>query len=185
MSLSTWFRDYIYIPLGGNRVSKSKWLRNILIVWLLTGLWHGASWNFVIWGLYYGVLLILEKFVFSPIIKKLPAVVTRIYTLLAVIIGWVIFEISSPADEISFIGAMFGASGEIFNTFTLNMIHNYAIIIFVAIVISTGFSLKLWKKITCGKRTDGLCILGEAIGFIACIAYLADASYNPFLYFNF
>lgn len=185
MTLGGWFKSYVYFPLGGSRNGKAKTIRNLLVVWFLTGMWHGASWNFIIWGVYYGVLLILEKFVFASVIKKLPATVTRCYTLLAVIIGWVIFEIYSPASQLDFIGAMFGITGVLFDTFTLNILHNYSVIIISAVIISTGLPLRIWKKISDGGRLDGLCIAGEAAGMTACIAYLVDASYNPFLYFNF
>lgn len=185
MTLGGWFKSYVYFPLGGSRNGKAKTIRNLFIVWFLTGLWHGASWNFIIWGLYYGIILILEKFAFSSVIKKLPDFVTRIYTLLAVVIGWVIFEITSPVDELGFIGAMFGFSGSLFDGFTLNVLHNYSVILIVAAIIATGLPLKLWKKFVSDKKLGGICIAGEIAGMAACIAYLVDASYNPFLYFNF
>ena len=185
MTLGGWFKSYVYFPLGGSKNGKAKTIRNLLIVWFLTGMWHGASWNFMIWGVYYGIILILEKFVFPSVIKKLPDAVTRIYTLLAVVIGWVIFEIYSPAAEIEFIGSLFGASGTFFDTLTLNILHNYSIILIIAAVTASGLPLKLWKMFSDGKKLDLLCIAGEAAGMAACIAYLVDASYNPFLYFNF
>lgn len=185
MTLGGWFKSYVYFPLGGSRNGKAKTIRNLLIVWFLTGLWHGASWNFIIWGVYYGIILILEKFVFSSVIKKLPDFVTKIYTLLAVVIGWVIFEITSPLDELEFIGAMFGFGGSLLDGFTLNILHNYSVILIVAAITATGLPLKLWKKFTSNKKLDGICIAGEFAGMTACIAYLVDASYNPFLYFNF
>lgn len=185
MTLGGWFKSYVYFPLGGSRNGKAKTIRNLFIVWFLTGLWHGASWNFIIWGLYYGIILILEKFVFSSATKKLPDFVTRIYTLIAVVIGWVIFEITSPIDELGFIGAMFGFGGSLFDGFTLNVLHNYSVILIVAAITATGLPLKLWKKFVSNKKLDGVCITGEIAGMAACIAYLVDASYNPFLYFNF
>ncbi len=185
MTLGGWFKSYVYFPLGGSKNGKAKTIRNLLIVWFLTGMWHGASWNFIIWGVYYGLILILEKFVFSSVIKKLPVAIARIYTLLAVVMGWVIFEIYSPSEAFEFIGSLFGMSGAMFDTFTLNILHNYSIILIIAAITATGLPLKIWKKITAGKNTDILCIAGEAAGIAACIAYLVDASYNPFLYFNF
>ena len=184
MTLGGWFKSYVYFPLGGSKKGTAKTIRNLLIVWFLTGLWHGASFNFIIWGLYYGILLILEKFVFARVIDKLPSAVKHCYTLFAVIIGWVIFEISSPASQIDFIGAMFGASGIFFNSQTLNMLHSYAVTIVAAAVISTGLPLKICKKLVAGKA-EPLAVAGEFAGLTACIAYLVDASYNPFLYFNF
>ncbi len=186
MTLGGWFKSYVYFPLGGSRNGTAKTIRNLLIVWTLTGIWHGASWNFAIWGLYYGVILILEKFVLAKIINKLPDIITRIYTLFMVVIGWIIFEISSPAAEIGFIGSMFGASGIFSDSATLNIIHNYLFTIIVAAVVATGLPLKLWKMISEKIRfSDTLCFIGEAAGMVASIAYLVDASYNPFLYFNF
>ena len=109
ISLSSWFRDYVYIPLGGNRVSKIKHIRNLLIVWFLTGLWHGAAWNFVAWGLYYGVILIIEKYLLSPVLDRLPDVVRHIYSIVLVVIGWVLFFSSSFGQAADYIRVMFGA----------------------------------------------------------------------------
>ncbi len=185
MTLGGWFKSYVYFPLGGSRKGTFKTIRNLLIVWFLTGLWHGASWNFVIWGVYYGIILILEKFVFASVLKKLPVFISRIYTILAVVIGWVIFEIASPVAELDFISAMLGMSGSFYDTFTLNALHNYSIVLLIAAVIATGLPLKLWKKLANGRKLDFICIAGEAAGMVASVAYLVDASYNPFLYFNF
>ena len=186
MTLGGWFKSYVYFPLGGSRNGKAKTIRNLLIVWALTGIWHGASWNFAIWGIYYGIILILEKFVFAGVMKKLPDFVKRIYTLLMVVIGWVIFEISSPASELGFIGAMFGTGGKFIDASAVNMIHNYLITIVIAAIVATGLPLKIWKNLSEKiKGTDAVCIAGEAAGMAASIAYLVDASYNPFLYFNF
>ena len=140
---------------------------NLFIVWFLTGFWHGASWNFIIWGIYYGIILILEKFVFASVIKKLPVFVTRIYTMLAVNIGWGIFEIYSPADELGFVGAMFGAGGSLFDSFTLNIVHNYSIILVIAAITATGLPLRLWKKICNGRKLDGTCIVGQEAATVA------------------
>ena len=186
MTLGGWFKSYVYFPLGGSRNGTAKTIRNLLIVWALTGIWHGASWNFAIWGIYYGIILILEKFVFAKLINKLPDSITRIYTLFMVVIGWIIFEISSPAAEIGFIGSMFGASGIFSDSATLNILHNYLLTIIIAAVVATGLPLKLWKKISEKiSFSDTLCFVGEAAGMVASIAYLVDATYNPFLYFNF
>ena len=185
MTLGGWFKSYVYFPLGGSRNGKFRTIRNLLIVWFLTGMWHGASWNFIIWGVYYGIILILEKFVFAKVIDKLPAAVTRTYTLLMVVIGWVIFEISSPAAELEFIGSMFGASGAFFDILTLNMLHNYSVTIIIAAIVASGIPMKICKKFFANNKLGAVQIAGEAVGMAACIAYLVDASYNPFLYFNF
>lgn len=184
ITLGDWFKSYVYFPLGGSRGSTAATIRNILIVWLLTGLWHGASWNFILWGLYYGVLIILEKFVFRRLLERTPSALRHIPTMLAVVFGWVIFEITSPASELEFVKAMLGFGGSFANSFTLNALHNYAVTFIAAIAISTGIPLKICKKLP-EKRADTLSLVGEAAGMTACIACLVDSGYNPFLYFNF
>lgn len=184
ITLGDWFKSYVYFPLGGSRGSTAATIRNTLIVWLLTGLWHGASWNFILWGLYYGVLIILEKFVFRRLLERTPSALRHILTMLAVVFGWVIFEIISPASELEFVKAMLGFGGSFANSFTLNALHNYAVTFIAAIAISTGIPLKICKKLP-EKRADTLSLVGEAAGMTACIACLVDSGYNPFLYFNF
>lgn len=184
ITLGDWFKSYVYFPLGGSRGSTAATIRNTLIVWLLTGLWHGASWNFILWGLYYGVLIILEKFVFRRLLECTPSALRHILTMLAVVFGWVIFEITSPASELEFVKAMLGFGGSFANSFTLNALHNYAVTFIAAIAISTGIPLKICKKLP-EKRADTLSLVGEAAGMTACIACLVDSGYNPFLYFNF
>lgn len=184
ITLGDWFKSYVYFPLGGSRGSTAATIRNTIIVWLLTGLWHGASWNFILWGLYYGVLIILEKFVFRRLLERTPSALRHILTMLAVIFGWVIFEITSPASELEFVKAVLGFGGSFANSFTLNALHNYAVTFIAAIAISTGIPLKICKKLP-EKRADTLSLVGEAAGMTACIACLVDSGYNPFLYFNF
>lgn len=184
ITLGDWFKSYVYFPLGGSRGSTAATIRNTLIVWLLTGLWHGASWNFILWGLYYGVLIILEKFVFRRLLERTPSALRHILTMLAVVFGWVIFEITSPASELEFVKAMLGFGGSFANSFTLNALHNYAVTFIAAIAISTGIPLKICKKLP-EKRADTLSLVGESAGMTACIACLVDSGYNPFLYFNF
>jgi len=184
ITLGDWFKSYVYFPLGGSRGSTAATIRNTLIVWLLTGLWHGTSWNFILWGLYYGVLIILEKFVFRRLLERTPSALRHILTMLAVVFGWVIFEITSPASELEFVKAMLGFGGSFANSFTLNALHNYAVTFIAAIAISTGIPLKICKKLP-EKRADTLSLVGEAAGMTACIACLVDSGYNPFLYFNF
>lgn len=184
ITLGDWFKSYVYFPLGGSRGSTAATIRNTLIVWLLTGLWHGASWNFILWGLYYGVLIILEKFVFRRLLERTPSALRHILTMLAVVFGWVIFEITSPASELEFVKAMLGFGGSFANSFTFNALHNYAVTFIAAIAISTGIPLKICKKLP-EKRADTLSLVGEAAGMTACIACLVDSGYNPFLYFNF
>ncbi|CDC09060.1 mBOAT family protein [Clostridium sp. CAG:413] len=184
ITLGDWFKSYVYFPLGGSRGSTAATIRNTLIVWLLTGLWHGASWNFILWGLYYGVLIILEKFIFRRLLERTPSALRHILMMLAVVFGWVMFEITSPASELEFVKAMLGFGGSFANSFTLNALHNYAVTFIAAIAISTGIPLKMCKKLP-EKRADTLSLVGEAAGMTACIACLVDSGYNPFLYFNF
>ncbi len=190
ISLGSWFRDYLYIPLGGNRNGFAKQIRNICIVWLATGIWHGASWNFVIWGVYFGVLLIIEKLFLLKVLKKAPAIVGHVYTLFLVIISWVIFAIEDMSVVFKYIGAMFGAGGSFADTNSLYMLVTNGLLLVIFAVASTNLPKKIAAKTLStnfGKGTGGL-VLKNAVFvaiFILCTAYLVDASYNPFLYFRF
>jgi len=187
MTLGGWFRSYVYIPLGGNRKGKLKTVRNLLIVWFLTGLWHGAGVNFILWGLYYGVILIFEKFVWGSALKKLPAFFRRLYSFLLVVFGWILFETSAPGAAGSFIAAMFGSAGAFSSVSTLRYIHDYALIFIIAAVGCTALPKRTADRLssrfpkTCGV----LSVAGQTVLYIAVIAYLVNSSYNPFLYFNF
>ena len=184
MSLGSWFRDYVYIPLGGNRVSKGRWVFNTLVVWMLTGLWHGAAWNFILWGLLYAVFLLLEKFV--PALQKLPDALRRTYTLLIVVLGFVLFNAVDLSQALSDIGGMFGFGGVPFvNGETLYFLRSYALLFIVALVGSTPavkhFAMKLeGKKAGLVLQTVLMSLL-----LLVCSAYLVDGSFNPFLYFRF
>lgn len=187
ISLSTWFRDYVYIPLGGNRVSKIKWLRNILIVWLLTGLWHGASWNFILWGIYYGVILIIEKLFLGKYIEKLPKIFRHIYTLFFVVIGWVIFRIEDFSQMGVVLQKMFvWTKSEILD----NIILNYDIFaslpyIIIGIIGSIPISAKIKAKIKNGVTYSTLSTIWCLVIFIISVCFLLTATYNPFIYFRF
>lgn len=187
ISLSTWFRDYIYIPLGGNRVNKLKWLRNILIVWILTGLWHGASWNFVLWGLYYGILLIIEKVFLGKLIEKLPKVLQHIYTLLFVIIGWVIFRVETLSQIGLVLQRMFtwqpsGILDNIILDFDIFSSLPYILIGMIgALPIIPTIKEKMKNRTTYHLVSS---IASYAV-FIICICFLLSATYNPFIYFRF
>lgn len=187
ISLSTWFRDYVYIPLGGNRVSKFKWLRNILVVWLLTGLWHGASWNFILWGVYYGVILIIEKVFLGRIIEKLPKVLQHIYTLFFIIIGWVIFRVEDFSQMGIVLQKMFiwQASGIIDN-----IVLNFDVFSSLPyILIGIIGSMPLWTKVReKRKQTNSYLIVSNLWSFgifMLSICFLLVATYNPFIYFRF
>ena len=147
MSLGTWFRDYVYIPLGGNRVSKPKWFFNIFVVWFLTGFWHGAAWNFIVWGLFFAVLLIIEKLVLLKYLDK-SRVLSRVYTLVAVGISFVIFNAEDMKEAVSYIGGMFGAGGiPVVSTEFFYYLKNFAVAIVIGIIGATPVVKKTVKKI--------------------------------------
>ena len=188
ITLGTWFRDYVYIPLGGNRVSKIKWLRNILIVWLLTGLWHGAAWNFILWGLLYGLLLVIEKIGLLKILDKIPSFISRIYVMFVVIIGFVIFSVSGVSQIKECIGGLFGIGVEkIVNKESIYYLLNYASIFIIGILASTpimkNIILKLKQKYP--RAINILEPMTLSLLLIVCVSYLVDGSFNPFLYFRF
>ena len=186
ISLGSWFRDYLYVPLGGNRKGKARQLLNILIVWLATGLWHGAAWNFVLWGLFYAVLLIAEKFTLLPKLQKHPAL-GRVYTLLFVLLGFVLFDAPSLSAAASRIAGLFGGAGA--GVESLYYLRSYAVVLLLAVLGTTPLPKRLLARLrqnrVCGVLLDVL----EPIVLVAllalCTAYLIDGSFNPFLYFRF
>ena len=188
ITLGTWFKDYIYIPLGGNRVGKIKWLRNILIVWFLTGLWHGAAWNFILWGVLYGVLLVIEKMGLLKVLEKIPSVISRAYVTLITIIGFIIFSGSSVSEILNNIGGIFGIGVSKFADLeSLYCLKNYAAIFIIAIIGATPIMKNIVSKIS--KKVSKLVNVIEPVFLttllIVCISYLVDGSFNPFLYFRF
>jgi alginate O-acetyltransferase complex protein AlgI len=183
MSLGSWFRDYVYIPMGGNRVSKGRWVFNILTVWMLTGLWHGAAWNFVLWGLLYAVFLLLEKWL--PL-QKLPDVLRRGYVLLVVVLGFVLFNAESLSQALSDIGGMFGFGGVPFVTQqTLYYLRSYALLLIAGCVGSTPLVRNLVCKVSDKSWSAVLEPALLILLLLVCSAYLVDGSFNPFLYFRF
>ena len=180
ITLSTWFRDYVYIPLGGNRVKKYRWLINIMIVWTLTGLWHGASWNFVIWGMYFGILLILEKLFIGKFIDKLPKIFRHFYALFFILIGWLIFFCDDLVLLYNYIPKIFNNPTIIDNEFIF-YIKNYMIFLISGIL----FSIPIVNKIKKTKITKTIVIIAYVFLFAVCICQLCSDSYNPFLYFRF
>ena len=190
ISLGSWFRDYVYIPLGGNRVSKIKHLRNILIVWLLTGIWHGASWNFIIWGLMFGIILIIEKLFLNKYLEKLPNFIRRIYVLFIVMISFIIFNADTMNDAISNIIGLFGFNKETFiNNYTIYYLKSYFIILVISIIASTPIIKNLIENMKKNKFMNKLINILEPIYIVTLLlivtSYLIDNSYNPFLYFRF
>ena len=184
MTLGGWFRDYVYIPLGGNRVGKLKWLRNILAVWLLTGLWHGAAWNFVVWGLLFAACLLAEKFL--PL-QKLPNVLRHIYVLLIVCISFVIFNAQDLTQAGRDLAGMFGGLGlPLVSTPAVYYLRSYGILLLAGIIGATPLPYKLFTR--CAERwpaTAWLLPVGSLVLLLVCTAYLVDGSFNPFLYFRF
>ena len=183
ISLSSWFKDYVYIPLGGSRVNILKNIRNILIVWILTGFWHGASWNFIFWGLYYGILLLLEKFVLKKYIDKLPDFVKHIYTIILVFIGWMIFAFDDSKYLFGFIKAL--TSNKFIDSAFLYYFKNYFLILVIATLFSLPVYPKVKEKMNNSIFTSLLSISIYVILFIITLSYLVSDTYNPFLYFRF
>lgn len=186
ITLSSWFRDYIYIPLGGNRVSKLKWIRNIIIVWMLTGLWHGAEWNFVIWGLYFGVLLIIEKVFLLKWLQKIPKVISRIYTLFIVMISFIIFNGEGISTILENIGGLFKfVSIPLITNESMYYLKSYIIVIILGIIGATPICKNILTNEKLKKIVNILEPIYLLLIFIICTSYIVDGSFNPFLYFRF
>ena len=189
ISLGSWFRDYLYIPLGGNRVPKWRFLLNILIVWMATGFWHGAAWNFILWGLMFAVLLMIEKL---WLLEKLPKIapLNHIYVLLMVVISFVIFDASSVSGAFSVIGSMFGAGGlPLYNSDSLYYLSGYAVVLIIAAVGATPLPKLIVQKLAKSKAGELTLGIAEPVCLIVLLAtataFLVDGSFNPFLYFRF
>ena len=189
MTLTGWFRTYVYIPLGGNRRGTFKTLRNIVIVWALTGLWHGASWNFVLWGLYFALILIIEKNFLMPFLEKLPRIVRCLYSYILVLFGWVLFDTDTLSDSAAFIRAMFGGNGVIVGSDALYRLRSYFLILLLCIIACGRIREKLLAWLLSLKNgKTALCVAAPVIELalmLVCTAYLVNETYNPFLYFRF
>ena len=186
ISLSSWFKDYIYIPLGGNRVSKTKWIRNIFVVWLLTGIWHGAEWKVLIWGLYFGVILLIEKVFLSKVLNKMPKIINRIYVILIVMISFIIFDGKGYEMIFENIKGLFGIGNiALISNEAIYYFRSFIIVLIAAIIGSTPIP----KKIVSSKRIEKIINILEPIFLIFILmlstSYIIDGSYNPFLYFRF
>lgn len=183
ITLGSWFRDYVYIPLGGNRKGIFRQILNIIIVWAITGLWHGASWNFVLWGLYYAVLLIIEKLFLLRLQKHIPSFVNHLYALIAVVCGWVLFQITSIGDMFSYLQAMF-SNNLLYAASDIHMLLSNAIIIIAAGFFSTDWIYRITNKLPeKAAFISKTCILIAL--FLVSTAFLVNETYNPFLYFRF
>lgn len=185
ISLSTWFKEYVYIPLGGNRKGVKRQVINLLIVWGLTGIWHGASWNFVLWGLYYGIMLIVEKFLLKKILDKLPGFIQHIYTIFIIIIGWGLFYFTDMSQLGTFLINLFDFSKGICGEQALILILHYLPVLLAAGFASTPIATNLYKKIENKKHVWILQTLFSVVILVLCTASLVSSSYNPFLYFRF
>lgn len=189
ITLGSWFKSYVYIPLGGNRCGKLKTLRNTLIVWGLTGFWHGASWNFIIWGLYFGGFIILEKIWLGKKLERLPSLLSIFYTFFIVVIGWVLFDTANLSSAGEFYKAMFGGNGKLFDSIAFYELKNYALIFILCIIGSGNFMKNLYDKLkrsfSMSKVLSNVMPLVQTAMMLICTAFLVDASYNPFLYFRF
>lgn len=190
ISLGTWFKDYVYIPLGGNRDGKYKQIRNILIVWLLTGIWHGANWTFLIWGLLFGIILIIEKIFLNKFMEKLPSFIKRIYVLFIVMILFIIFNAENMSVALTNIKGLFGMNGEVFvNDYTLHYLKSYLPLLIISLFGTTPFIKILIDKLRKNKYANNIINILEPILIVMILvvvtSYLIDNSYNPFLYFRF
>ena len=188
ISLGGWFRDYLYIPLGGNRVKPLRHIFNIVVVWAATGFWHGASWNFILWGLLYAVLLLFEKYVLPP--KFRFAIPMHIYTLLFIVLGFVLFDSASVGEALQCFKAMFGLAGiPAANTASLYYFRSNLVLLLVAVIGATPLPKRIYEKIgetAVGGRILAVLTPSAAVASVAvCTAYLIDGSFNPFVYFRF
>ena len=188
ISVGTWFREYLYIPLGGNKKGNLIQIRNLFIVWFTTGLWHGASFNFIAWGIYFGVILFIEKIIFKNILNKLPSFLCHIYTLILVLIGWVIFDMNTLSSAMEYISIMFGLSNNlVVDKLSLFILSNNIVILLIGIICSTTLLPNVFKKLRCSLKKSNIFIIISMylIIFILSISYLVGESFNPFLYFRF
>ncbi len=189
ITLGSWFKSYVYIPLGGNRHGMAKTLRNLIVVWGLTGLWHGASWNFIMWGLYFGALIILERLFLGKYLEKLRPWVSTAYTFILVIFGWVFFDTATLPDAFRYIGAMFGGGEGFIDSFAIYEFKNYFLLFVLCAVGSTEAFQKLVAYLHRNPQISKILYWAtpviQAAAILICTTYLVDATYNPFLYFNF
>ena len=191
ISLGSWFREYVYIPLGGNRKGLSKQMRNILIVWMLTGIWHGAGWNFLLWGLWFAVFLILEKWFLGGLLRTIPRAIGVLYSWAIVLVSWVFFALESPGQILGYLKAMAGFAGRLTDRLGLYLGSEYGVLFLIAAVAATPLFGNLARRLGKSRTGFGIAVyrLGEKIVppalLLLSIAGIVEASYNPFLYFRF
>ena len=187
MSLSTWFRDYIYIPLGGNRVATPRYVLNIMTVWMLTGFWHGADWNFMLWGGFFGIMLLIERFFAAAALEKMPGFLRHLYVMLIVMVGWVFFDAAGFGDAFAVLGRMLGLGANAFAGFeAVYYLRSYALPFVFGIIASTpllkNIAVRLDAKQTLMLVLEPVALL---LLLLAATAKMVDGSFNPFIYFRF
>jgi alginate O-acetyltransferase complex protein AlgI len=190
MSLGTWFRDYVYIPMGGNRVNRIKWIRNIIVVWFLTGFWHGAQWNFILWGLYFAAFLVLEKYFLKAALDRLPSFVGHLYVIFFIIISFVIFNADGMSEVTENLRGMFGLLKiPLWNAVTIYYLKSYGLTFVIAAIGATPLAASIVRKlISCEKGRQIINTLQPVVIVLLLLVitgYLVDGSFNPFLYFRF
>ena len=189
ISLSTWFREYVYIPLGGNRCSVSRNIFNLMVVWALTGMWHGAAWNFIAWGVYYGVILVMEKYIWGDSLERLPGVVRHIYTIILVLAGWVFFFSPSLGYSLRYLAAMVGGGAGIVDSEGAFLLFTHWLLFLLAVLGSSSFGLRLLNAVPRLLRNEKAKAVTAAViymsVFVIAVAFLVTDTFNPFLYFRF
>ncbi|HAS78187.1 MAG TPA: transcriptional regulator, partial [Ruminococcus sp.] len=180
ITLGSWFRNYIYIPLGGNRKGKFRTLINLMIVWAATGFWHGASWNFIFWGVYFGVFIIIERLGWGKVLEKLPPFVSTLYTFILVVFGWVFFDIEGFGNACNYVGAMFGAGGSFIDSYAKYQLGSYFIMFLFCIIASTDWVSKFITGIRRNPKTSKFYMTAapvvQAVLMLISTAYLVDAT---------
>ena len=185
ISLGTWFREYVYIPMGGNRKGLGRQIINMSVVWFLTGFWHGASWNFILWGVYFGIILIIEKTFMLKLLKKAPAFVGHIYSLILIVMGWVLFYFEDMGEMGVFVCRLFGSDGFMMTGDIVYKVLSYLPILIIAAVVSTPLFSTIYHKIKSAPALIAIDTVGSMASLALCTAGLVSSSYNPFLYFKF
>ena len=186
ISLGSWFRDYIYFPMGGNRVSKGKWIRNIMVVWLLTGLWHGAAWNFIIWGLYFGILLMIEKLFLKKFLDKLPKFISRIYVLFIVMVSFIIFSGTNTTEIFKNLGGLVGiGTTSLFSLESIYYLKSFLVVLILGIIGSTKLPSNIASSDKLKKINNVLEPIFLLVILVLSTSYIIDSTFNPFLYFRF
>ncbi len=187
ITLGAWFKSYVYFPLGGSRKGKGRTVFNLAVVWLLTGIWHGASWNFILWGVLYGLVIIIEKLFLGKILERIPDFFSWLYTIVLVILGWVLFDTADIPTALGYMGAMFGGGGTLVDNTAMYYLINYGVMFVIGTFACTDIFSRAaeWLKEKMPLLVNYSTPIAKTAIMVLSTAYLADATYNPFLYFNF